>query len=232
MNDRSPSTWQSVAARFTDKSGTLGVVGLGYVGLPLCLAAAKSGLKVIGFDVDPAKPQALARGLTYLSHIGDETVAAAIRTGRFTATTDFARLDEPDALLICVPTPLTAHLEPDLSFVVATAEQIARRLRRGQIVVLESTTYPGTTDEVVRPILERTGLSCDVDFFLAFSPEREDPGNIDFSTSRIPKVVGADSEGALAIAQASPRTSSAPSTSPSSTSSRSSTGPWASTCGR
>jgi UDP-N-acetyl-D-glucosamine dehydrogenase len=175
---------------------------LGYVGLPLCLAAIKSGLEVLGFDVDPAKPDALAAGRSYLRHIGVDAIGAAIRSKRFTATTDFDRLDEPDALLICVPTPLTSHLDPDLSFVVNTTEQIGRRLRRGQIVVLESTTYPGTTAEVVRPILERSGLRCDEDFFLAFSPEREDPGNAHFTTSSIPKVIGADSEAALRIAHA------------------------------
>jgi UDP-N-acetyl-D-glucosamine dehydrogenase len=202
VHELSKSGCQSLTARFIDKSGKVGVIGLGYVGLPLCLAAVSSGLEVLGFDVDPAKPEALAKGSSYLQHIGVEAVCAAIRTERFAATTDFNRLDEPDALLICVPTPLTLHLEPDLSFVVTTAEQIGRKLRRGQIVILESTTYAGTTAEVVRPILEKSGLRCDEDFFLAFSPEREDPGNIDFTTSRIPKVIGADSETALQIAQA------------------------------
>jgi UDP-N-acetyl-D-glucosamine dehydrogenase len=202
MDDLSRSGGHSLAARFIDKSSKVGVIGLGYVGLPLCLAAVNSGLEVLGFDIDPAKPEALAKGESYLHHIGAEAVRAAIRTERFAATTDFDRLEEPDALLICVPTPLTSHLEPDLSFVVTTAEQIARKLRRGQIVILESTTYPGTTAEVVRPILEQSGLRCDEDFFLAFSPEREDPGNIDFTTSKIPKVIGADRETALEIAQA------------------------------
>jgi UDP-N-acetyl-D-glucosamine dehydrogenase len=202
MHELSNLGRQSLTARFIDKSGMVGVIGLGYVGLPLCLAAVNSGLEVLGFDVDPAKPEALARGSSYLHHVGVEAVGAAIRTKRFAATTDFERLDEPDALLICVPTPLTSHLEPDLSFVVMTAEHIGRKLRRGQIVILESTTYPGTTAEVLRPILEKSGLRCDEDFFLAFSPEREDPGNIDFTTSKIPKVIGADSEAALQIAQA------------------------------
>src|SRR5262245_26290582 len=148
MHELSKSGCQSLTARFIDKSGKVGVIGLGYVGLPLCLAALDSGLEVLGFDVDPAKTEALARGSSYLRHIDVEAVRAAIRTERFATTTDFDRLDEPDALLICVPTPLTLHLEPDLSFVVTTAEQIGRKLRRGQIVILESTTYPGTTAEV------------------------------------------------------------------------------------
>lgn len=202
MDDFSRSSGRSLAARFTARDGKVGVVGLGYVGLPLCLAAVNAGLDVLGFDIDPAKPDMLAKGGSYLRHIGVEAVRGAIKTQRFAATTDFDRLDEPDALLICVPTPLTSHLEPDLSFVETTAGQIARKLRRGQIVILESTTYPGTTAEVVRPILERSGLRCDDDFFLAFSPEREDPGNIDFTTSKIPKVIGADSEVALEIAKA------------------------------
>lgn len=193
---------QMLVDRFQSKQAKVGVIGLGYVGLPICLAAAHSGLEVLGFDIDPAKSEAIEAGKSYLRHIPGEAVAAAVATGRFTATADMARLSEPDALLICVPTPLTAHLEPDLSFVEQTGEVIARHLRRGQIVVLESTTYPGTTSDVLRPILESGGLVCDRDFFIAFSPEREDPGNANFSTASIPKVVGADCPAALDAAVA------------------------------
>jgi UDP-N-acetyl-D-glucosamine dehydrogenase len=192
----------AAAKRFRDMEALIGVIGLGYVGLPICLAAVNSGMRVVGFDIDPGKPKMLAEGTSYLRHIPSEVVARAGKTGRFQATSDFARLSEPDALLICVPTPLTAHLDPDLSFVVNTAREIARRLRRDQIVILESTTYPGTTDEVVKPILESSGFKCGVDFHLAFSPEREDPGNVDFSTSTIPKVIGADTASSLEIAEA------------------------------
>ena len=189
-------------ARLESKEATVGVIGLGYVGLPICIAAAEAGLRILGFDVDPAKPHAINQGLSYLKHIPDEQITGLTKRGLLVATDDFVRLSEPDALLICVPTPLTPHLEPDLSFVISTGETIARHLRRGQLVVLELTTYPGTTTEVLRPILETSGLKCDRDFFLAFSPEREDPGNPEYSTSRIPKVVGADCEDALEAAAA------------------------------
>jgi len=193
---------QSLAERFGNKEAMIGVIGLGYVGLPICLAAVNSGMQVLGFDVDADKPRHIANGTSYLRHIPSEEIERAWGTGRLQATSDFSRLSEPDALLICVPTPLTSHLDPDLSFVVKTAEVIAQHLRRGQIVILESTTYPGTTDEVLKPILETSGLKAGIDFHLAFSPEREDPGNASFSASTIPKVVGADSQASLAIAAA------------------------------
>jgi UDP-N-acetyl-D-glucosamine dehydrogenase len=189
-------------AKINAKTATIGVIGLGYVGLPFCMAAVKNGLTVVGFDIDPAKSAALAEGRSYLKHLGDGQIGQMVTSGRFSATTDFIRLAEPDILVICVPTPLTKHREPDLSYLVATTEQIAKSLRRGQMVILESTTYPGTTQEVMRPILEATGLRADIDFYLAFSPEREDPGNADFSTSTIPKVVGADTDAARQVAQA------------------------------
>jgi len=191
---------QALSERLRKKEALIGVIGLGYVGLPICIAAGESGSRVLGFDVDPAKPEALKQGKSYLKHIPDERIAPLTNSGQLTATTDFGRLSEPDALLICVPTPLTAHLDPDLSFIVSTGQAIAPHLRRGQLVILESTTYPGTTTEVLRPILEASGLVCDRDFFLAFSPEREDPGNLEFSTSRIPKVVGAESADARDLA--------------------------------
>lgn len=184
------------------REAVIGVIGLGYVGLPLCIAAARAGYAVIGFDIDESKPAALNQGKGYIKHIGDDQIAELLRGGRFAATSDFARLAACDAILICVPTPLTRHRAPDLSFVVATTEEIARHLRPGQLVVLESTTYPGTTSEVLKPILERGGLVCGRDFHLAFSPEREDPGNPDFSTQRIPKVVGGEGAQACELADA------------------------------
>src|SRR5660398_156052 len=206
--------------RIEDRTAVVGVIGQGYVGLPLGLVFVNAGFRVLGFDVDSEKVARLERGDSYIRHIGPERVAQA-RSGehtaggpRFTPTTDFDRLAECDAVLICVPTPLGPHREPDLSYVFGTTREIAARLRPGQLVVLESTTYPGTTEEELRPLLEETGLrtgaggsagagavgagahpptqndSAQNDFFLAFSPEREDPGNPHFSTHTIPKLVG------------------------------------------
>jgi UDP-N-acetyl-D-glucosamine dehydrogenase len=188
--------------RFKAKKANIGIIGLGYVGLPLCIAIARAGSPVTGFDIDVAKAETLGNGKSYIKHISDQDVQELAASGRFGATSDFAKLAEMDAILICVPTPLTAHLEPDLTYVEKTTETIAKYLRPGQLVVLESTTYPGTTVEICRPILEAGGLKSGKDFFLAFSPEREDPGNIDFSTSRIPKVVGGDGATALDLADA------------------------------
>ncbi len=192
----------TVLARIQAKTALVGVIGLGYVGLPLCLSLGEAGVRVLGFDSDPSKPEAIAAGRSYLTQFASERVEKLAGDGRFTATSDMGRLDEPDAILICVPTPLTRHLEPDLTFVVQTGEAIAARLRRGQVVILESTTYPGTTVEVLKPILEKTGLVAGVDFWLAFSPEREDPGNQTHTTTTIPKVVGADDEDSRRIAAA------------------------------
>jgi UDP-N-acetyl-D-glucosamine dehydrogenase len=188
--------------RFKARQATIGIIGMGYVGLPLALTAAKAGFRVLGFDINASYVERLNRGESYIRHIPSNPVAEAVVEGRLEATTDFRRLSEPDAILICVPTPLTKHREPDLSYVEKTAHAIAERLRKGQLIVLESTTYPGTTDEVLKPILEATGLKSGRDFFLAFSPEREDPGNPDFGTSTIPKVVGGDGPDALALADA------------------------------
>lgn len=185
------------------RSVVLGIVGMGYVGIPLALAALRQGFKVIGFDIDQTRVDQLNGGKSAIKHIPMDLIVEGVKTGSFAATTDFDRLHEPDALLIAVPTPLTKYREPDLSYVVKTTEAIAKRLRKGQLVVLESTTYPGTTNEVMRPMLEKaTGLTSGKDFFLAFSPEREDPGNPDFGTSTIPKVVGGDGAEALAMADA------------------------------
>ena len=168
----------------------VGVIGLGYVGLPLLAAFHRAGFAVIGFDIDPAKIATLRRGENYLKHLGPQLVADMARAGRFDVTDDFGRLGEADAVISCVPTPLGRHLEPDLSYVERTADDIAKTLRRGQLVVLESTTYPRTTREVMLPRFEATGLRCGQDFFLAYSPEREDPGRKDFNTQSIPKLVG------------------------------------------
>lgn len=181
-------------ARARARDLTIGIIGLGYVGLPLTEAFLGAGFRVLGFDVDRQKIESISAGKTYIRHIPDARIAAMRDSGRFEGSHDPAALARADALLMCVPTPLNAHREPDVSYVQATAESILPHLRRGQIVILESTTYPGTSEELVRPILERSGLIAGVDFAIAYSPEREDPGNIDFSTSSIPKVVGADSD--------------------------------------
>ena len=189
--------------RVRSRDAVVGIVGMGYVGIRLALAALRQGFTVIGFDIDQKRVDGLNAGRTKIKHIQMEWIVKGVKSGRFTATTDFARMSEPDALLIAVPTPLTKYREPDLSYVVKTTEAIGKRLRKGQLIVLESTTYPGTTDEVMRPMLEKaTGLVSGQDFFLAFSPEREDPGNPDFGTSKIPKVVGGDGAEALAMADA------------------------------
>jgi UDP-N-acetyl-D-glucosamine dehydrogenase len=195
---------QEILERVRQRDVTVGVIGLGYVGLPMSMVLVEQGFTVMGFDVDPDKVAMLGEGRTYIEHLDGARVKAMVDTSRFSATTDFWRLDEPDALLICVPTPLTWQREPDMRFVRATCEQIAKTLRRGQLVVLESTTYPGTTDELVRPLLEsaKPELVCGRDFFLAFSPEREDPGNQDFATSSIPKVVGGVDEPSGELAEA------------------------------
>jgi UDP-N-acetyl-D-glucosamine dehydrogenase len=167
----------------------VGIIGLGYVGLPLARAFGTAGFAVLGFDVDQAKVARLERGESYIGHIAPATIQEMKAQG-FEATADFGRLNEPDAILICVPTPLTHAREPDLSYIVSAAGSIAKRLRAGQLVVLESTTYPGTTRDVVLPLLAAAGLTLGQDFFLAFSPEREDPGNPKHSAQNIPKVVG------------------------------------------
>ncbi|HEU5118016.1 MAG TPA: nucleotide sugar dehydrogenase [Isosphaeraceae bacterium] len=176
--------------RLNDRSAIVGVIGLGYVGLPLVELFAGSGFRVLGFDIDPAKVQALQEGRSYIGHIASARIVSLRDSGRFDATSDFDRLAEADAILICVPTPLGEHREPDLSAVENTGRAIATRLKPGQLVVLESTTYPGTTRDVLRPALEASGLVAGREFFLAYSPEREDPGRPDHSAGKIPKVVG------------------------------------------
>ncbi|GGH08786.1 UDP-N-acetyl-D-glucosamine dehydrogenase [Glycocaulis albus] len=187
------------------KSGTLciGVLGLGYVGLPLAQAFCRAGIKVVGFDVSGDKVDFLAGRKSYIKHISDESIATMVDSGLFTATTGMDQLSEPDAILICVPTPLDEHRGPDMSYVVSSTEMIGTRLRKGQLIVLESTTYPGTTNELMLPTLEKlSGLQAGREFALAYSPEREDPGNPKFETSTIPKVLGADSTDELDAAYA------------------------------
>jgi UDP-N-acetyl-D-glucosamine dehydrogenase len=180
----------SLEHAIAQKVAKVGVIGLGYVGLPLVRAFLRAGFPVMGFDIDSSKVEKLRAGQSYIKHIGSEWIAENVAKGRFEPTADFGRLGEPDALLICVPTPLNESRDPDLQFVENTARQIAQTLRRGQLVVLESTTYPGTTRDVVLPILAQTGLKVGEDFFLAYSPEREDPGNPRYTAENIPKVVG------------------------------------------
>lgn len=195
-------TGATLLAKIEDRSATVGVVGLGYVGLPLVLLFEEMGFRIVGFDVDEAKTGALARGETYIRHIGAENVKRAFAGGKAEATTDFTRLAECDAVLICVPTPLGDHREPDLKYIRITADEIAKHVRPGQLIVLESTTYPYTTREEVLPRLERSGLRCGEDVFVAFSPEREDPGNERFNTRTIPKVVGGVDESSKVLATA------------------------------
>src|SRR5277367_6330351 len=192
--DRRPEYFKGAQLR-------VGIIGCGYVGLPLALRFAEAGHRVIGFDTDPVKVEKLNKGQTYIQHIPQNKIQQFVQSKHFGATTDFARLAEVDAIIICVPTPLDQRREPDLSYVEKTAQAIRPHLQRGQLVVLESTTYPGTTEELVLPVLQETGMKCPIahgpeneqivtDFFLAFSPEREDPGNKQYGLAQIPKVVG------------------------------------------
>lgn len=192
----------ALCARFVNREAVIGVIGLGYVGLPLVCAVCSQGFKSVGFDIDAEKIARLNGGQSYIGNIHNDKIAALVSGGQFSPTTDFSRLGEADAILMCVPTPLNKNREPDMTYVEETGKTIARHLRRGQLVVLESTTWPGTTRELLRPILEAgSGLKAGVDFFLAFSPEREDPGNAQFHTAIIPKVVGAEGPEALRLAQ-------------------------------
>ena len=184
--------------KLRSRRARIGVVGLGYVGLPLARAFHEAGFSVTGFDTDPEKPPLLAAGRSYIMDVADSEVASMAASGRFEATGDFARLAETDAIALCVPTPLGADREPDLRFVEASARAVAATLRPEQLVVLESTTWPGTTEEVVKPILEAGGLRSGRDFFLAYAPERESPGS---GERRIPRVVGADGPEALTLAR-------------------------------
>jgi UDP-N-acetyl-D-glucosamine dehydrogenase len=188
--------------RIQQKQARIGVIGLGYVGLPLAVEFAHAGFSVTGFDVDASKTAQINAGMSYIPDVAAADVAAMVQAGRLRATTDVSELGSMDAIDICVPTPLRKTKDPDLSYVVLAVEAVAATLRAGQLVILESTTYPGTTDEVVQPMLEAKGLKADVDFFLAFSPERVDPGNQQFTTKTIPKIVGGVGPASTAAAAA------------------------------
>jgi len=187
--------------KIKNKTAKIGVIGLGYAGLPLVLEFGKAGFQVRGFDIDPQKVKALREGKSYIRHISPERINGLVEQGRFVATSDFSGLKDVDCTIICVPTPLNKNREPDLSYVLNTTRTVAKYLKKGQLVVLESTTYPGTTDEDMRAILEETGLKAGRDFYLAFSPEREDPNNKDFTTATIPKVVGGYTKQCLEVAK-------------------------------
>ncbi len=191
-----------LAQAIEERTASIGICGLGYVGLPLVAAFRRNGFKVWGFDIDEAKVDALKAGTSYIAHIDFHALKSAYADGLFVPTADFNRIDQPDVILIAVPTPLTKTREPDLTAVEGTCRQIAAKLRPGQLVILESTTYPRTTEEVCQPILEATGLKAGEDFFLAYSPEREDPGNPRYETSTIPKVVGANDDASRQAAEA------------------------------
>jgi UDP-N-acetyl-D-glucosamine dehydrogenase len=188
--------------RIKEKKAVVGIIGLGYVGLPLVIEFHRAGFPVTGFDTDPNKISQLKKGRSFIKHIPSKNIRALLKTGHFSATNDFSRIKKTDCVVICVPTPLNEYREPDLSYVKNTAEMISRYMRKGQLIVLESTTYPGTTDDEMRPILEKTGMKAGKDFFLAYSPEREDPNNPNFSTSTIPKVVGGYTAKCLKAARA------------------------------
>jgi len=181
---------EALLSKIGDKSAAVGIIGLGYVGLPLAIHFCQAGFNVIGFDLDEDKIGLLGKGQSYIRHVPAEPISALTAGGQFQATSDFSRLAEAECLLICVPTPLTEKLEPDLSYLTSTTRTVQQYLHAGQLVVLESTTYPGTTDEMLLPMLEANGLKVGRDFFLAFSPEREDPGNKQFGAGNTPKVVG------------------------------------------
>ena len=198
----SSKTALDLVRRLETSDATVAVIGLGYVGLPLLLAIGAAGFRTVGLDIDPAKVAHLNAGTSYIKSIGDAAIAGLNATGRFIATSDFADLGTADAILIAVPTPLDRHREPDLSFVTSTTAAVARVLRPGQLVILESTTYPGTTREVMKPILEAGGMKSGTDFWLAYSPEREDPGNALSAMDTMTKVIGGDGRDALLLAQA------------------------------
>ena len=192
---------QKNCERFSKRQAVIGVVGLGYVGLPLALRFSTAGFRVIGFDIDPAKVRGLARAKSYLSTVPDGEVAAALKGG-LKVTTDFARAKQADALLICVPTPLDLHREPDLSYVTKTVRSLLPHIKQGHLLSLESTTWPGTTEEILKPLLESTGFRVGRDVFLAFSPERQDPGNAKFGAQNIPKLVGGSTRACRDVAMA------------------------------
>jgi len=189
-------------AKIEKREAKIGILGLGYVGLPLAIEFVNGGFRTTGFDIDPAKVDMLNKKKSYIRHIPAEKITSLVEKGKFSATTDFSKLSDMDCLIVAVPTPLDKHEQPDLSYIINTSEAIAPHLRKGQLVVLESSTWPGTTMEVMKPILEKSGLRYPDDFSLAFSPEREDPNNKNYSTKTIPKVVGANDPKSLEVCKA------------------------------
>jgi UDP-N-acetyl-D-glucosamine dehydrogenase len=196
------SVTQDLIAKAERRQILFGIVGLGYVGLPLAVELSRAGYRVLGFDVNPDVVEGLNEGRSHVKDVTDAQLRQAMECGRFTSTTDMSRLSEPDAISICVPTPLSKFKDPDVSFIVAATEAVKKRLRRGQAIILESTTYPGTTREIMLPALASTGLKVGQDFFLAFSPERVDPGNQNYGTRNTPKVVGGITADCRAVAVA------------------------------
>ena len=197
----------TLISKIENKTAVIGIIGLGYVGLPLALEFAKKEFRVIGFDLDERKSKFIAEGKSYIKHIASERIAEAVTEGKFSATMDFTKLPEVDAIIICVPTPLDEHREPDMSYIENSAKSIAQYFRKGQLVVLESSTYPGTTEEILLPLLENSQsgsgkLIVGEDFYLAFSPEREDPNNANYSIATIPKVIGGMTPNCLTVTQA------------------------------
>ena len=193
--------YKMLLEQIKQKQSRIGIIGLGYVGLPLVIEFGRAGFQVVGLDIDPTKVDRLNRGESYIKHITSKTLRELVEQKQFKSTTDFSSVSDLECILICVPTPLNSNREPDMSFIVATAQEIAPYLKKDQMVILESTTYPGTTRDVLIPELESgSGLKANQDFYVAYSPEREDPNNKDFSTSTIPKVIGADSDYALECA--------------------------------
>ncbi len=191
----------TLISKLKDRTAVIGIVGLGYVGLPLALRYSEVGYKVLGFDIDRSKAEKISIGETYIKHISEAAIRKAVEEG-FVVTADFSRAAEVDAIIICVPTPLNVHREPDLSFVINTIESVLPYIRKDQVISLESTTYPGTTEEELRPRIENAGLAIGTDLFLIYSPEREDPGNKDFTTSSTPKVCGGSTDKCLEVGMA------------------------------
>lgn len=196
------ATFDQLLEKINKKDAVIGVVGLGYVGLPLAVEKAKSGYKVIGFDVQESRVQQVNDGINYIGDVINEELSEIVKSGQLVATTDYARITEVDAVAICVPTPLDIYQQPDTSYVESSAKEIARYAHSGMLVVLESTTYPGTTEEIVKPTLEARGFTCGEDIFIAYSPERVDPGNKDFNTKNTPKVVGGITDACTKVAAA------------------------------
>lgn len=189
----------NVLEKLRSRKATIGIVGMGYVGLPLALAFANSNTKVIGFDIDETKTQYINDGVSYFNHISSESIRSVVEGGEFYATTDFSEISNVDAVILCLPTPLNQYREPDLSYIIRTMDNILPYLRKGQVLSLESTTYPGTTEEEIATRIRQKGLEIGEDFFVVYSPEREDPGNPHFTTSRIPKVVGGTTQNCLDV---------------------------------